>query len=40
MCTPSEVMEGDLAADMKLELRDWRDASSIEKMTAASSSDY
>jgi mono/diheme cytochrome c family protein len=25
--------KGDLAADMKLELRDWRDASSIEKMT-------
>ncbi len=25
--------KGDLAADMKLDLRDWRDASSIEKMT-------
>jgi len=25
--------KGDLAADMKLELRDWRDASSMEKMT-------
>ena len=25
--------KGDLAADMKLELHDWRDASSIEKMT-------
>jgi mono/diheme cytochrome c family protein len=25
--------KGDLAADMKLELRDWRDASSLEKMT-------
>ena len=25
--------KGDLAADMKLELRDWRDATSIEKMT-------
>ena len=25
--------KGDLAADMKLELRDWRDPSSIEKMT-------
>jgi mono/diheme cytochrome c family protein len=25
--------KGDLAADMKLELRDWRDVSSIEKMT-------
>ena len=25
--------KGDLAADMKLELRDWREASSIEKMT-------
>jgi mono/diheme cytochrome c family protein len=25
--------KGDLAADMKLELRDWSDASSIEKMT-------
>jgi mono/diheme cytochrome c family protein len=25
--------KGDLAADMKLELRDWRDTSSIEKMT-------
>jgi mono/diheme cytochrome c family protein len=25
--------KGDLAADMKLELRDWRDASSIEKIT-------
>jgi mono/diheme cytochrome c family protein len=25
--------KGDLAADMKLELRDWRDASTIEKMT-------
>ncbi|HEV1992708.1 MAG TPA: cytochrome c [Candidatus Acidoferrum sp.] len=25
--------KGDLAADMKLELRDWRDASSIEQMT-------
>jgi mono/diheme cytochrome c family protein len=25
--------KGDLVADMKLELRDWRDASSIEKMT-------
>ena len=25
--------KGDLVADMKLELRDWRDASSLEKMT-------
>ena len=25
--------KGDLAADMKLELRDWRDTSSLEKMT-------
>ncbi len=25
--------KGDLVADMKLELRDWRDASTIEKMT-------
>ena len=25
--------KGDLAADMKLELRDWRDASSLEKVT-------
>jgi mono/diheme cytochrome c family protein len=25
--------KGDLAADMKLELHDWRDASSLEKMT-------
>jgi mono/diheme cytochrome c family protein len=25
--------KGDLAADMKLELRDWRDPSSLEKMT-------
>ncbi len=25
--------KGDLAADMKLDLRDWRDGSSIEKMT-------
>jgi hypothetical protein len=25
--------KGDLAADMKLELRDWRDASSLEKIT-------
>ena len=25
--------KGDLAADMKLELRDWRDVSSLEKMT-------
>lgn len=25
--------KGDLAADMKLDLRDWRDASSLEKMT-------
>jgi mono/diheme cytochrome c family protein len=25
--------KGDLAADMKLELRDWRDASSLENMT-------
>ena len=25
--------KGDLAAEMKLELRDWRDASSLEKMT-------
>jgi len=25
--------KGDLAADMKLQLNDWRDASSIEKMT-------
>ncbi len=25
--------KGDLAVDMKLELRDWRDASTIEKMT-------
>jgi mono/diheme cytochrome c family protein len=25
--------KGDLAVDMKLELRDWRDASSLEKMT-------
>ena len=25
--------KGDLAADMKLELRDWRDATSMEKMT-------
>ena len=25
--------KGDLAADMKLDLRDWRDASSIEKIT-------
>lgn len=25
--------KGDLAADMKLELRDWRDASTLEKMT-------
>jgi mono/diheme cytochrome c family protein len=25
--------KGDLAADMKLDLHDWRDASSIEKMT-------
>jgi mono/diheme cytochrome c family protein len=25
--------KGDLAADMKLELRDWRDASAFEKMT-------